>query len=97
MFLLAAATTQALWHSGCTLHLRNFAATVKSFCAEYAAGMFTIVTVLVVVDRISPKKAEKLARWFDPAILWIQRWLGAFYVPSLAVLPLTIQGIAGWS
>lgn len=59
------------------------------------AGMFTIITGLVILDRASPQKAEVLVRWFDPAILWIQRWLGAFYVPSLAVLPLTIQGIAG--
>ena len=57
--------------------------------------MFTIVSVLVVLEQISPEKAEALTRWFDPAILWIQRWLGAFYVPSLAMLPLTIQGIAG--
>ncbi|KAL3139383.1 hypothetical protein ABBQ38_003717 [Trebouxia sp. C0009 RCD-2024] len=60
-------------------------------------GMFTIITGLVILDRASPQKAEVLVRWFDPAILWIQRWLGAFYVPSLAVLPLTIQGIAGTS
>ena len=57
--------------------------------------MFTIITALVILDTASPNKAEQLVRWFDPAILWIQRWLGAFYVPSLAVLPLTIQGIAG--
>ena len=59
------------------------------------AGMFTIITGLVILDKASPQKAEELVRWFDPAILWIQRWLGAFYVPSLAVLPLTIHGIAG--
>lgn len=57
--------------------------------------MFTIIIALLIVERISPKKAERLVRWFDPAILWVQRWLGAFYVPSLAVLPLTIQGVAG--
>ena len=59
--------------------------------------MFTIITALAIMDRASPQKAEELVRWFDPAILWIQRWLGAFYVPSLAILPLTIQGIAGES
>ena len=59
--------------------------------------MFTIITALVIMDRTAPQKAEALVRWFDPAILWIQRWLGAFYVPSLAMLPLTIQGIAGKS
>ena len=57
--------------------------------------MFTIVAALMIMDRTAPQKAEALVRWFDPAILWIQRWLGAFYVPSLAMLPLTIQGIAG--
>ena len=59
--------------------------------------MFTIVSALVIVDITAPKKAEALVRWFDPAILWIQRWLGAFYVPSLAMLPLTIRGIEGKS
>lgn len=59
--------------------------------------MFTIITALVIMDWTAPQKAEALVRWFDPAILWIQRWLGAFYVPSLAMLPLTIQGIAGKS
>ena len=60
-------------------------------------GMFTIISSLAIVEKVSPAKAEKLVRWFDPAILWIQRWLGAFYVPALAVLPLTIQGIEGAS
>ena len=57
--------------------------------------MFSIIVGLSVLDRISPLKAEAVARWFDPASLWIQRWLGAFYVPSLAMLPLTITGIPG--
>ncbi len=60
-------------------------------------GMFTIISSLAIIEKVSPAKAEKLVRWFDPAILWIQRWLGAFYVPALAVLPLTIQGIEGGS
>ncbi|DBA89179.1 hypothetical protein WJX77_010210 [Trebouxia sp. C0004] len=60
-------------------------------------GMFTIISSLAIIEKVSPAKAEKLVRWFDPAILWIQRWLGAFYVPALAVLPLTIQGIEGTS
>lgn len=60
-------------------------------------GMFTIISSLAIIEKVSPAKAEKLVRWFDPAILWIQRWLGAFYVPALAVLPLTIQGIEGAS
>lgn len=60
-------------------------------------GMFTIISSLAIIEKVSPAKAEKLVRWFDPAILWVQRWLGAFYVPALAVLPLTIQGIEGGS
>jgi len=60
-------------------------------------GMFTIISSLAIIEKVSPAKAEKLVRWFDPAILWIQRWLGALYVPALAVLPLTIQGIEGGS
>lgn len=51
--------------------------------------------MLGILEKVSAPKAEAVVRWFDPAILWIQRWLGAFYVPSLAVLPLTINGIAG--
>lgn len=57
--------------------------------------MFSIIMMLGILEKTSPPRAEAVVRWFDPAILWIQRWLGAFYVPSLAVLPLTINGIAG--
>ena len=75
-----------------TCHAGMFTIIMSSSCH---AGMFTVITSLAMIDKLSPAKAEKLVRWFDPAILWIQRWLGAFYVPAMAVLPITIQGIEG--
>ncbi len=71
--------------------------TTSNAALSRVTGMFTIISSLAIIEKVSPAKAEKLVRWFDPAILWIQRWLGAFYVPALAVLPLTIQGIEGAS
>ena len=85
-------------HSECQTEAGKLAmgtTTTRKALVFTLAGMFSIVTFLLALEKISPSKAEAVARWFDPAILWIQRWLGAFYVPSLAILPLTIKGIPG--
>ncbi|KAL7595758.1 plastidal glycolate/glycerate translocator 1, chloroplastic [Lactuca sativa] len=56
-------------------------------------GMFCIFTVLVILDVTIPAAAKGLENFFEPALLFIQRWLPLFYVPSLVVLPLAIQDI----
>ncbi|KAJ9556186.1 hypothetical protein OSB04_010800 [Centaurea solstitialis] len=56
-------------------------------------GMFCIFTVLVALDLTIPAAANGLVNFFEPALLFIQRWLPLFYVPSLVVLPLAIQDI----
>ncbi|KAI3707352.1 hypothetical protein L6452_25797 [Arctium lappa] len=56
-------------------------------------GMFCIFTVLVILDVTIPAAANGLMNFFEPALLFIQRWLPLFYVPSLVVLPLAIQDI----
>ena len=38
--------------------------------------------------------ASKVESFFSPAILFIQRWLPLFYVPSLVVVPIAVKGIA---
>jgi hypothetical protein len=38
--------------------------------------------------------ASKVEDFFSPAILFIQRWLPLFYVPSLVVVPIAVKGIA---
>ncbi|KAK2662623.1 hypothetical protein Ddye_001197 [Dipteronia dyeriana] len=56
-------------------------------------GMFCIFTILMVLDSTIPAAATTLTNFFQPALLFIQRWLPLFYVPSLVVLPLSIRDI----
>ncbi|XP_075108671.1 plastidal glycolate/glycerate translocator 1, chloroplastic [Nicotiana tabacum] len=56
-------------------------------------GMFCTFTVLMALDSIVPKAAAGLMNFFEPALLFIQRWLPLFYVPSLVVLPLAVKDI----
>ncbi|KAL8170557.1 hypothetical protein V2J09_022361 [Rumex salicifolius] len=56
-------------------------------------GMFCVFSVLVILDSIIPAAASGLMKFFQPANLFIQRWLPLFYVPSLVVLPLAVKDI----
>ncbi|KAG6636294.1 plastidal glycolate/glycerate translocator 1, chloroplastic [Carya illinoinensis] len=56
-------------------------------------GMFCIFSVLVILDSTVPAAATGLMNFFEPALLFIQRWLPLFYVPSLVVLPLSVKDI----
>ncbi|XP_030474451.1 plastidal glycolate/glycerate translocator 1, chloroplastic [Syzygium oleosum] len=56
-------------------------------------GMFCIFSVLMVLDSTVPAAATSLMSFFEPALLFIQRWLPLFYVPCLVVLPLAIEDI----
>lgn len=56
-------------------------------------GMFCIFTILVILDSTIPAAATGLMNFFEPALLFIQRWLPLFYVPSLVVLPLAVKDI----
>ncbi|KAI4364972.1 hypothetical protein MLD38_021002 [Melastoma candidum] len=56
-------------------------------------GMFCIFTVLMTLDSIVPAAASGLMSFFEPGLLFIQRWLPLFYVPSLVVLPLAVKDI----
>lgn len=56
-------------------------------------GMFCIFSILVILDSTVPAAATSLMNFFEPALLFIQRWLPLFYVPSLVVLPLSVQDI----
>lgn len=56
-------------------------------------GMFCIFTILVILDSTVPAAATSLMNFFQPALLFIQRWLPLFYVPSLVVLPLAVKDI----
>ncbi|CAA2986574.1 plastidal glycolate glycerate translocator 1, chloroplastic [Olea europaea subsp. europaea] len=56
-------------------------------------GMFCVFTVLNVLDFVVPAAATGLMNFFEPAFLFIQRWLPLFYVPSLVVLPLAVKDI----
>ncbi|KAK7360938.1 hypothetical protein VNO77_02957 [Canavalia gladiata] len=56
-------------------------------------GMFCIFSVLMILDSTVPSAASALMSFFEPAFLFIQRWLPLFYVPSLVVLPLSVKDI----
>lgn len=56
-------------------------------------GMFCIFSVLIILDLTVPAAATGLMNFFEPALMFIQRWLPLFYVPSLVVLPLAVQDI----
>ncbi|PON94725.1 CidB/LrgB family [Trema orientale] len=56
-------------------------------------GMFCIFSVLVILDTTVPAAAKSVESFFEPALLFIQRWLPLFYVPSLVVLPLSVKDI----
>ncbi|WCJ29044.1 Plastidal glycolate/glycerate translocator 1 chloroplastic [Euphorbia peplus] len=56
-------------------------------------GMFCIFSVLIILDSTVPSAATSLMNFFQPALLFIQRWLPLFYVPSLVVLPLSVRDI----
>ncbi|XP_047323707.1 plastidal glycolate/glycerate translocator 1, chloroplastic [Impatiens glandulifera] len=56
-------------------------------------GMFCVFTVLIALDATVPSAATGLMDFFEPALLFIQRWLPLFYVPSLVVLPLAVKDI----
>ncbi|GMN40814.1 hypothetical protein TIFTF001_010032 [Ficus carica] len=56
-------------------------------------GMFCIFSVLVILDSTIPAAVKSVMDFFEPALLFIQRWLPLFYVPSLVVLPLSVKDI----
>lgn len=56
-------------------------------------GMFCIFSILVFLDFQFPVAVTNLMNFFEPALLFIQRWLPLFYVPALVVLPISIQDI----
>eukprot|EP00249_Psilotum_nudum_P008796 c21512_g1_i2 orf=326-1474(+) len=59
--------------------------------------MFSIFSLLLILDSIEPVAASKVVEFFNPATTFIQRWLPLFYVPSLIVLPLAVKGIPATS
>lgn len=56
-------------------------------------GMFCVFTTLLILDSIVPSAAKGLEDFFEPANLFIQRWLPLFYVPSMVILPLAVKDI----
>ncbi|KAF7801473.1 plastidal glycolate/glycerate translocator 1, chloroplastic-like [Senna tora] len=56
-------------------------------------GMFCIFSVLLILDSTVPSAAMALMKFFEPAYMFIHRWLPLFYVPYLVVLPLSVKDI----
>ncbi|KAI0500353.1 hypothetical protein KFK09_018565 [Dendrobium nobile] len=56
-------------------------------------GMFCVFSVLIALDSFAPTAAMYVMNFFEPATLFIQRWLPLFYVPSLVVLPLAVRDV----
>ncbi|XP_027928518.1 plastidal glycolate/glycerate translocator 1, chloroplastic-like isoform X1 [Vigna unguiculata] len=55
--------------------------------------MFCIFSVLIILDYAVPSAAVAFEKFFEPGIIFIQRWLPLFYVPYLVVLPLSLKDI----
>ncbi|XP_057758994.1 plastidal glycolate/glycerate translocator 1, chloroplastic [Arachis stenosperma] len=55
--------------------------------------MFCIFTVLMVLDYVNPFAALAFLNFFDPGVMFINRWLPLFYVPYLVVLPISVREI----
>ncbi|CAH8390323.1 unnamed protein product [Eruca vesicaria subsp. sativa] len=91
------ATTHLLVSLGIILAADQFlkqafvAASIKFPSALF--GMFCIFSVLMILDSVVPGAATGMMNFFEPAFLFIQRWLPLFYVPSLVVLPLSVRDI----
>ena len=60
-------------------------------------GMFCIFAVLMVLDYAKPHAALAFVNFFDPGIMFINRWLPLFYVPYLVVLPISVKDITASS
>ncbi|CAL1399534.1 unnamed protein product [Linum trigynum] len=73
------------------LNMAFVAAAIKFPSALF--GMFCIFSVLIILDTAVPAVAAAVMSFFEPALLFIQRWLPLFYVPSLVVLPLSVKDI----
>lgn len=56
-------------------------------------GMFCVFAVLMVLDVVAPDAATAVVGFFEPATLFVQRWLPLFYVPSLVVLPIAVKEV----
>nr|CAB3500035.1 unnamed protein product [Digitaria exilis] len=56
-------------------------------------GMFCVFSGLVIFDTFAPALAKGFMDFFEPATMFIQRWLPLFYVPSLVVLPLAVRDV----
>ncbi|KAL5545078.1 hypothetical protein UlMin_008862 [Ulmus minor] len=56
-------------------------------------GMFCIFSILIILDSTVPVVATGLMNFCQPALVFIQRWLPLFYVPTLVVLPLSVRDI----
>ncbi|KAL6906309.1 hypothetical protein ACP4OV_003910 [Aristida adscensionis] len=56
-------------------------------------GMFCVFSVLVIFDTFVPALAKGFMDFFEPATMFIQRWLPLFYVPALVVVPLVARDV----
>uniref|UniRef100_A0A0D9XMX7 LrgB-like protein n=1 Tax=Leersia perrieri TaxID=77586 RepID=A0A0D9XMX7_9ORYZ len=57
-------------------------------------GMFCVFAVLLLLDAFAPALARGFIAFFDPATLFIHRWLPLFFVPSLVILPLSVRDVS---
>ncbi|XP_043695784.1 plastidal glycolate/glycerate translocator 1, chloroplastic-like [Telopea speciosissima] len=67
------------------------AATIKFPSALF--GMFCVFSILMILDSVVPSAATSMMNFFEPANMFIQRWLAMFYVPFFVVLPLAVKDI----
>lgn len=62
-------------------------------CSPHLHHQCALTGLKILISTTFADVASKVESFFSPAILFIQRWLPLFYVPSLVMVPIAVQGI----
>lgn len=61
---------------------------------KFPSALFAMFCVFALLLFLPPSLANGFMAFFDPATVFIHRWLPLFFVPSLVVLPLAVRDVS---
>ncbi|XP_052133846.1 plastidal glycolate/glycerate translocator 1, chloroplastic-like [Oryza glaberrima] len=61
---------------------------------KFPSALFAMFCVFALLLLLPPSLANGFMAFFDPATVFIHRWLPLFFVPSLVVLPLAVRDVS---